>query len=97
MTTNRNYKNGANQERRTVKKLEEEGYYATRAAGSHGAADVIGLSLDDRPDLLIQCTLGKSKSKAEKLALKKIADERTKAGKPTQAILVLKGQKWERL
>ena len=92
-----NYQRGADQERRTVKKLEEDGYYATRSAGSHGAADVLGWSLDERPDLLIQCTLGKRKSKAEKLALKKIADLRTEAGKQTQAIIVGKGQKWERL
>lgn len=40
---NKNYIYSANKEREIKKQLEEEGYFATRSAGSHTAADVIAI------------------------------------------------------
>lgn len=40
---NNKYKNSSNRELQIKKELEEQGYYAIRASGSHGIADVVGL------------------------------------------------------
>ncbi|MEM3845057.1 MAG: hypothetical protein QXU98_05090 [Candidatus Parvarchaeota archaeon] len=40
---NKNYINGANRERRIMKKLESEGWYCIRSAGSHGVVDIVAL------------------------------------------------------
>ena len=37
------YSNGAARERRIMRKLEEEGYYTIRSAGSHGVADIVAV------------------------------------------------------
>lgn len=38
-----NYKKGANRERQVMALLQKEGYLVCRAAGSHGAADLIAI------------------------------------------------------
>jgi hypothetical protein len=43
MTTNRNYVNGANFERRIKARLEAEGYTCFRTAGSHTPCDLIAV------------------------------------------------------
>lgn len=40
---NNRYANSANRELRIKKELEDEGWYAVRASGSHGIADVVAL------------------------------------------------------
>lgn len=40
---NRNYRRSADRERAVKKMLEADGWYAIRAAGSHGKADVIAI------------------------------------------------------
>jgi len=40
---NKNYKNGAARERRIMKKLEKEGWFCIRSAGSHGPIDIIAM------------------------------------------------------
>lgn len=53
------YKKGANRERQLMRVLEAEGYLVSRAAGSHGAADLIALKNGEI--LLIQVKATKSK------------------------------------
>jgi|GEM_PF-6243736 len=40
---NRNYNNGARRERRIMKKLEQEGWFCIRSAGSHSPIDIIAI------------------------------------------------------
>ena len=40
---NKNYINGARRERRIMKKLEQEGWFCVRSAGSHGLIDIIAI------------------------------------------------------
>ena len=40
---NKNYKNGAARERRIMKKLEKEGWFCIRSAGSHSPIDIIAM------------------------------------------------------
>ena len=40
---NKNYNNGARRERRIMKKLEAEGWFCIRSAGSHGPIDIIAI------------------------------------------------------
>ena len=40
---NRGYANSSNRELRVKKQLEDEGWYAVRASGSHGIADVVAV------------------------------------------------------
>jgi len=40
---NRNYNNGARRERRIMKKLEKEGWFCIRSAGSHSPIDIIAI------------------------------------------------------
>jgi len=40
---NRNYKNGAAREYRIMKKLEKEGWFCIRSAGSHSPIDIIAM------------------------------------------------------
>jgi len=40
---NRNYNNGARRERRIMKKLEKEGWFCIRSAGSHSPIDIIAM------------------------------------------------------
>jgi len=51
---NKNYKKGAEKERRIVNKLKEEGCLAFRSAGSHSPIDVFGLNPFTKKVLLIQ-------------------------------------------
>jgi len=41
------YKNGAARERRIMKKLEQEGWFCIRSAGSHSPIDIIALKKGD--------------------------------------------------
>jgi Holliday junction resolvase len=45
------YRKGADKERRLKKKLEKEGYWVVRAAGSKGVADLVAIK-DGRPYLI---------------------------------------------
>ena len=77
---NNNYTRGAAFERTVKAYLEFLGYYAVRAAGSHGLTDVIALKHDgiDREHhvLFIQCKTGKAKmTKAERLAFDELGKE----------------------
>ena len=40
---NKNYNNGARRERRIMKKLEKEGWFCIRSAGSHSPIDIIAI------------------------------------------------------
>jgi len=40
---NKNYINGARRERRIMKKLEQEGWFCIRSAGSHSPIDIIAM------------------------------------------------------
>jgi len=40
---NKNYKNGAAREYRIMKKLEKEGWFCIRSAGSHSPIDIIAI------------------------------------------------------
>lgn len=42
--SNRKYANSARRETELKTKLERQGYFAIRASGSHGIADVVGIS-----------------------------------------------------
>lgn len=71
---NNNYVRGAAFERQVKAYLEAQGWFAIRAAGSHGLVDVLAI----RPDNVvhfIQCKTGKAKmSKAEWAKLASIAE-----------------------
>lgn len=66
---NKRYINGAAFERRVKKLLENEGYYAARAAGSHGLFDVVGVRKDRL--VAVQCKLG-TLSKEDKGSLREL-------------------------
>lgn len=51
------YRKGADRERQLAKRLREDGWYAIRAAGSHGAADIVALKAG-QPARLIQLKAG---------------------------------------
>jgi Holliday junction resolvase len=40
---NKNYNNGVRRERRIIKKLEKEGWFYIRSAGSHSPIDIIAI------------------------------------------------------
>lgn len=76
---NNNYARGAAFENKVKAALEKDGWYAVRAAGSHGLTDVIalrGYAHDCAHDVLfIQCKTGKARmTKAEKIELHKTAE-----------------------
>lgn len=50
---NKSYQRGSNFERQVQHKLEEQGYYVMRSAGSHTVVDVMAIKEDSI--LLIQC------------------------------------------
>lgn len=74
---NNNYARGAQFERKVKDYLESKGFYAVRAAGSHGLTDVIAIAplkylLEDMGAviLFIQCKTGKATmSKADRIKL----------------------------
>ena len=45
---NNNYRNGANRERRIMKKLTAEGWFCIRSAGSHSPVDIIAFKSGDQ-------------------------------------------------
>jgi Holliday junction resolvase len=49
---NRNYKSGAAREYRIMKKLEKEGWFCIRSAGSHSPIDIIALRRNLLLDIL---------------------------------------------
>jgi Archaeal holliday junction resolvase (hjc). len=51
---NKNYVKGRNKEYRIKRKLEEQGYYVIRSAGSHSLFDLIGIHKEKREILLVQ-------------------------------------------
>lgn len=56
------YHRGVYLEQQTVAALDQYGWFVTRAAGSHGVADLIALRAGKKP-LLVQCkTLGPGRS-----------------------------------
>lgn len=65
---NKNYRNGADKERRIVNKAREEGHLSFRSAGSHSPIDVFILDRTERVIKLIQCK-PKSMSNQAKLRL----------------------------
>ena len=54
---NKNYERGRRFEYKIKTFFMRRGYYVTRSAGSHGAADLVALKRGKRP-LLIQCKYG---------------------------------------
>jgi Holliday junction resolvase len=71
---NANYNRGAAFERRVKVFFEAEGWYAIRAAGSKGAADVVALRFGRRP-ALIACRPITNKPNPEEMArLEKCAE-----------------------
>lgn len=60
MGTNNNYKRGAAFERLIKAYLEDAGWFAIRAAGSHGLVDVLGINTHGYP-IFIQCKTGKAR------------------------------------
>lgn len=65
-----NYARGAERERQLVKLLREEGWVATRTAGSHGAFDVVGLKRGCTPRLVqLKCGGRRWPSRGERARL----------------------------
>lgn len=58
-----NYRNGSEMERRTMAKLEDDGYYVVKSAGSRGCADLVAFKRGEV--LMIQCKLDSYVSPAE--------------------------------
>ena len=69
---NRNYRNGADKERKIVKFFREKGCLAFRSAGSHSPIDVFVLDFVNKRIKLIQSKSGKSYSESFK---KKLMEE----------------------
>ena len=66
-----NYKAGVRAERRSQEVLEAAGYLTSRTAGSHGAFDVIGISVTDI--VLVQVKRGRNRpSEADVRALREL-------------------------
>lgn len=63
---NKNYRTGRTFEYETIETWEEQGYTASRTAGSHGPYDVIAFRPDRVPEL-IQCKRTTSKATAKRL------------------------------
>ena len=75
MTRVNHYRASANFERTIKNRLEAEGYYCIRAAGSKGQCDLVAFKQGQRP-LFIQVSIAKRpKPKAEIMALKDLAEE----------------------
>lgn len=85
MTTN--YARGAAFERRVKARLEADGWYVARSAGSKTSVDLVAVK--DGRVLFIQCSLGK-KSKRELMALKDLSED-----KGARPVFVSKGMKFE--
>ena len=60
--TNRNYKNGADKERRIVLKLKAKGFISARSAGSHSPIDVWSINPETHEVILIQAKGRKERS-----------------------------------
>ena len=67
------YDSGADFEREVKADLEARGYYAVRAAGSHGKVDVLAYHMGIA--LFIQCKKGGVFPKEERLSLVHVAKE----------------------
>jgi len=52
---NKNYQKGRSKEYKIKKILEREGYIVLRTAGSHGFADLVAISKEERLIRFIQC------------------------------------------
>jgi Archaeal holliday junction resolvase (hjc). len=50
----RNYIKGRNKEYRVKRKLEEQGYYVIRSAGSHSFFDLVAINTEKKEILLVQ-------------------------------------------
>jgi Archaeal holliday junction resolvase (hjc). len=51
---NKSYIKGRNKEYRIKKKLEQEGYYVIRSAGSHSYFDLVAINTEKKEILLVQ-------------------------------------------
>lgn len=72
---NNNYTRGAAYERKVKETLESHGWYAVRAAGSHGLTDVVAFDGYGQ-SYFIQCKTGKSRmSRKDMIALAEIAQK----------------------
>ena len=67
------YDSGADFEREVKADLEARGYYAVRAAGSHGKTDVLAYHMGIA--LFVQCKKGGDFPKEERLSLVHVAKE----------------------
>lgn len=70
---NKNYRKGYSFEKRVQKYFEENGYYVIRAAGSHGAADLVVIR-PYRIPIFVQCKYNRNITSDEKMKLRKICD-----------------------
>lgn len=75
--TNRNYKRGAALEYRMKDKLEKDGWFVVRAAGSHGVADLVAIKFASFAHhiLLVSCKLSEYAPPGEIAALQQKAQE----------------------
>lgn len=64
---NKNYRRGRKFEYEIKNHLEEKGFLTFRTAGSHGIADIIGVSNNDV--LLVQCKYGQKPTKSERMEM----------------------------
>jgi len=85
-----NYSNGSAHERRTKEKLEADGYYVIKSAGSRGVADLVAIKRDQI--LLVQGKLSSRLDPKDWNQLLTVADE---IG--ALAIVVGRGQKMHRI
>jgi len=68
-----NYQRGRAKEYRVKKKLEQQGYYVIRSAGSHSYFDLIAIHKEKREILLIQ--VKKRATKKDRELYEKLAKE----------------------
>jgi Holliday junction resolvase len=68
------YAKGAQKERDLVKKLREDGWVATRTAGSHGPADVWAAKKGTLQFLQLKCGQRKWPSRDDRFALQVMAE-----------------------
>ena len=85
------YSRGASFERAVAADLTKRGYVTTRAAGSHGIADVVALK-DGQSPLLVQCKTNGKMSAAEIRALRQAAHKAgaipIKASRPRRGVIL---------
>jgi Holliday junction resolvase len=78
------YRKGADHERAEKQRLEADGWYVIRSAGSKGPVDLVAYK-PGQPALFIQCTISK-KSAATERALIDLAEDFAGSGPPSPVI-----------